>query len=152
MRTVLLVLHLIGVAVWLGANGALAFVGARAASATAETRAWWADAQGAMARVLYNIAGILVLVTGVALVLRSDSGFELSDAFVSVGFLAVIVGAVLGMAVFGPGSRALSAAIRNGDDQGERSITGRLQAFGILDSLVVIVAIIAMVAKWGVAG
>lgn len=148
MRTTLLVLHIIGVAVWLGANGAQAFLGSRIGSASVDTRVWWAEAQGAMARVLYNVAGILVLVTGVALVLRSDSGFGLSDTFVSIGFLAVIIGAVLGMAVFGPSSRALSAAIRGGDAQEEQSISTRLQAFGIIDTLVVGVTIVAMVAKW----
>ena len=101
-----------------------------------------------MARVLYNIAGILVLVTGVGLVLDSDF-FEFSDMFVSIGFLAVIIGAVLGMAVFGPGSRALAAAIRDGDAEAERTVSARLTAFGVLDTIVVVVTIVAMVAKWG---
>lgn len=149
MRTTLLVLHIIGVAIWLGANGVLAFAGPRAASAGPETRAWWADTQGAMARVLYNVAGILVLLTGLGLVLRSDSPFEFSDTFVSIGFLAVIIGAGLGMGVFGPGSRKLSGAIRSNDADTERAVTARLTAFGILDTLVLVVTIVAMVGKWG---
>ena len=149
MRTTLLVLHIIGVAIWLGANGVLAFAGPRAATAGAETRAWWADTQGAMARVLYNVAGILVLLTGLGLVLRSDSPFEFSDTFVSIGFLAVIIGAGLGMGVFGPGSRKLSGAIRSNDADTERAVTARLTAFGILDTLVLVVTIVAMVGKWG---
>lgn len=149
MRTFLLVLHIIGVALWLGANGVLAFTGPRTASASDEVRAWWADTQGAMVRVLYNVAGVLVLITGLALVVRSGSPFEFSNAFVSIGFLAVIIGAVLGMAVFGPGSRKLSAAIRGGDTATERSLNSRLQAFGILDTVVLVVTIVAMVGKWG---
>ena len=148
MRTTLLVLHIIGVAIWLGANGVLAFAGPRAASAGPEVRAWWSDTQGAMARVLYNIAGILVLLTGVGLVLDSDF-IEFSDMFVSIGFLAVIIGAVLGMAVFGPGSRALAEAIRDGDAEAERSVTGRLATFGVIDTLVLVIAIVSMVSKWG---
>ncbi len=101
-----------------------------------------------MARVLYNVAGIAVLITGVLLVLETN--YEFSDAFVSIGFLAVIIGAVLGMAVFGPGSRKLSEAIHRNDASTERTLTSRLTAFGILDSLVLIVTIVAMVAKWGV--
>jgi hypothetical protein len=149
VRTTLLVLHIIGVAIWLGANGVLAFAGPRAASAGPEVRAWWADTQGAMARVLYNVAGVLVLLTGLALVLRSGSPFAFSDTFVSIGFLAVIIGAGLGMAVFGPGSRALSAAVRSNDGEAERQVSSRLQAFGILDTLVLVVTIVAMVGKWG---
>ncbi len=148
MRQTLLVLHIIGVATWLGGNLVLAFVGPRIGSAEASTRVWWAETQGAMARVLYNIAGILVLITGVGLVLESDF-FEFSNMFVSLGFLAVIVGAVLGMAVFGPGSRALAAAIRDGDAEAERSMSARLTAFGVLDTIVVVITIVAMVGKWG---
>jgi len=148
MRQTLLILHIIGVATWLGGNMVLAFAGPRVSSAEATTRVWWAETQGAMARVLYNIAGILVLLTGVGLVLESDF-FEFSDMFVSIGFLAVVVGAVLGMAVFGPGSRALASAIREGDAESERSITARLTAFGVLDTIVVVITIVAMVGKWG---
>ncbi len=148
MRQTLLVLHIIGVATWFGANMVQAFTGPRVGSAEASTRLWWAETQGAMARVLYNVAGILVLLTGIGLVLDSDF-IEFSDMFVSIGFLAVVIGAVLGMAVFGPGSRALAAAIRDGDAEAERSVTGRLATFGVIDTLVLVIAIVAMVSKWG---
>lgn len=148
MRQTLLILHIIGVAIWLGGNVVLAFVGPRIGTAEATTRIWWAETQGAMARVLYNVAGILVLVTGVGLVLTSDF-YEFSNMFVSIGFLAILVGAGLGMAVFGPGSRALAASIREGDADAERAVTARLTAFGALDSIVVVITIVAMVGKWG---
>lgn len=147
MRNTLLVLHILGVAAWFGANMVLAFAGPRVASASAETRRWWAETQGAMARVLYNVAGVLVLITGVALVL--DGGAEFSSTFVSIGFLAVIVGAGLGMAVFGPGSRKLVAAIDAGDTATEKSLNGRLAVFGAIDSLVLVFTVAAMVGKWG---
>lgn len=149
MRDLLLILHIIGVALWLGANGVLAFTGPRVRSAPAEARVWWAENQGAMAKTLYNVAGILVLLTGVGLVLLDDTTFEFSNAFVSVGFAAVIIGAVLGMAVFGPGTRELAAAIRDGDEARERALTARLAGFGILDTVVLVVTIVAMVMKWG---
>lgn len=147
MFNALLVLHIIGVAAWLGGNLVLAFVGPRIVDASPGTRIWWAQAQGAMARVLYNVAGILVLVTGIAMVLTREA-FEFSDLFVSIGFLAVILGAVFGMAVFGPGTRALAAAIESNDTEAEASITSKLTLFGIIDTLVVVVAIVAMVARW----
>jgi uncharacterized membrane protein len=148
MDNTLLILHIIGVAVWLGGNVVLAFTAPRVVSAPAEVRVWWAEAQGAMARVLYNVAGILVLVTGVLMVL--DGPYEFSDMFVSIGFLAVILGAVFGMAVFGPGSRALSRSITEGDADAEAAVTRRLTTFGIIDTLVVVVTIVAMVGHWGV--
>lgn len=147
MRNTLLVLHILGVATWFGANMVLAFAGPRVAHASAETRRWWAETQGSMARVLYNVAGILVLITGVGLVL--DSGVSFGSTFVTVGFLAVIIGAVLGMAVFGPGTRRLAAAIEAGDEATEKSLNGRLAVFGAIDSLVLVFAVAAMVGKWG---
>lgn len=147
MRNTLLVLHILGVATWFGANMVLAFAGPRAAHATADTRRWWAETQGSMARVLYNVAGILVLITGVGLVLDGDISF--GSTFVTVGFLAVIIGAVLGMAVFGPGTRKLAEAIEAGDEATEKSLNGRLAVFGAIDSLVLVFAIAAMVGKWG---
>jgi uncharacterized membrane protein SirB2 len=148
MRNTLLVLHLIGVAIWLGGNVVLAFAGPRNNSAPTEARLWWAQTQGAMARVLYNVAGILVLVTGIGLVLESEA-IEFSDTFVTIGFVAVIVGAVLGMAVFGPGSRKLTAAIESGDESTEKSLNSRLAVFGLLDTLVVVFTVAAMVGAWG---
>jgi len=148
MRTTLLTLHIIGAGTWLGANLVQAFMSSRIPNASAEIRRWWADSVGAMTRLLYNLAAAVILITGVWMVLRSDY-FSFSDAFISIGFLAIIVGAVLGMAVFGPGMRQLSAAITSGDATAEASITRRLTTFGIIDSLVLVVTIVAMVAKWG---
>lgn len=106
----------------------LAFVGMRKNKPSIQ-QAWWADTQGAMARVLYNLAGGLILVTGIALLLVNDWKFK--SHFVSVGFLAIIVGgAVLGMAVFGPGSRKLAAALRAGDTAEAEKLNTKLAMFG----------------------
>lgn len=148
MRTTLLALHIIGAGTWLGANLVQAFMSSRIPNASAEVRRWWAESVGAMTRLLYNVAAIVILVTGVWMVLRTDY-FSFSDTFISIGFLAILIGAVLGMAVFGPGMRQLVAAISSGDADAEASITRRLATFGIIDTLVVVVTIVAMVAKWG---
>ncbi len=148
MRNTLLVLHLIGVATWLGGNVVLAFAGPRNLGAAVEARLWWARTQGAMARVMYNVAGVLVLVTGVGMVLESEViGF--STPFVGIGILAVIIGAVLGMAVFGPGTRRLADAIDAGDPAEEQAANNRLTTFGLIDTLVVVFTMAAMVAAWG---
>ncbi|CAN5590503.1 hypothetical protein BH10ACT3_BH10ACT3_05320 [soil metagenome] len=148
MRDGLLILHIIGVAIWLGGNVTQAFVGSRISAASTDVRLFWATSTGAMARVLYNVAGILVLITGIALVLDSDF-IDFSEPFIGIGFLAVIIGAVLGMAVFGPGSRQLAAAITSGDAQAEAAVNRKLTTFGIIDTLVVVVTIGAMVGHWG---
>lgn len=149
MRNGLLVLHIIAVSAWLGANLTLAFAGSAVRGAEAPVRRWWAATQGQMARVYYNVAGVIVLLTGVGLVLDGGSPTEFSDMFVSVGFLAVIIGAALGFFQFSPGSRAVVEAIDAGDSETEQRVGNRLASLGLLDSLVMVVAIVAMVARWG---
>ncbi|HKY13508.1 MAG TPA: DUF2269 family protein [Microthrixaceae bacterium] len=150
MRTTLLVIHLVGVALWLGANGVQAFVSPRVAKAPADARLWWAHSQEHMAKVLYSVAGVAILVTGVWMVLLESTPWEFSDAFVSVGLAAIVIGIVLGVVVFSPGSRHVAAAIESGDEAEEKTLSNRMAAFGILDSLIVVVTIVAMVGKWGV--
>lgn len=147
MHTTLLVLHLIGVAAWLGGNLTLAFAGSMSSGADPATRRWWAATQGSMARIYFSLAATLVLVTGVALVL-DEEGVEFSDTFVSIGFLAVIVGLVLGIFVFGPGTRKIVAAIDDGDAEAERAGNSRLALNGVVSSLVLVVTLVAMVAGW----
>lgn len=144
----LLVVHIVAVAAWLGANLVQAYLAGRTRRAGVAERRWWVETQGAMARVYYSVAGVVVLVTGVLMVL--DDRAEFSDAFVSIGFAAIIIGIVLGVAVFGPGSRRLAAAIDAGDAATERALDTRLGIFGVVDTLVVVVTIAAMVGKWGV--
>lgn len=146
MRNVYLVLHIVGVCLWLGANGVLAFMGSRWSTASTEVRAWWAESQAAMARVLYNIAGGLILVTGILLAAQAK---VLKATFVSVGFAAIIAGAAMGMLVFGPGARQLAQAVRSGREAEANRLQQRLAAFGLLDTVIVVIAIVAMVGKWG---
>lgn len=144
----MLVIHIIAVAAWLGANLLQAFASPLAAGADPVARRWWADAQGRLSKVYYSAAGVVILLTGVFLVIDGD--FKFSTAFVSIGFLAIIVGILLGIFGFGPGTREIVAAIDSGDEATEKSVTNRLAALGIIDTLVVVLAIVAMVGHWGV--
>jgi hypothetical protein len=149
MRTTLLVIHIVGVALWLGANGVQAFLSPRVAKAPADARLWWVQSQEHMAKVLYSVAGAAILVTGVWMVLLESTPWEFSDAFVSVGIAAVVIGGVLGIVVFGPGARQIGSAIESGDEAEEKTMSNRLAGFGVLDTLIVVVTIVAMVGKWG---
>lgn len=147
MRNALLVIHIISVAAWLGGNLTLAFAGSMTRNADVAARRWWAVTQGAMARTYFNVAGILVVLTGVGLVL--DGPFEFSNLFVTIGFIAVIIGALLGIIVFGPGCRQLVEAIDSGDAALETSLMNRMATAGAIDSAVIVIALVGMVARWG---
>lgn len=146
MRDMYLVLHIIGVCLWLGANGVLAFMGSRWSTASTEVRAWWAESQLALARVFYNIAGGLILVTGVLLAVENGL---FKSTFVSIGFGAIIAGAAMGMLVFAPGARQLAAAVRAGRDDEANRLQQRLAIFGLVDTVIVVFTIVAMVGRWG---
>jgi hypothetical protein len=149
MRVLLLVLHIVGVGTWLGANVAQLITTRRLVGRGGQVAAAWMDTVVLWGRILYMPASILILATGVALVLDSTV-YEFSQAFVSIGFAAVILAAVLGMTVFVMGGRQAAAAFNAGDGAAGNAQVGRLISWGMVDTAVLVFAIIAMVGKWGV--
>ncbi|HTN99234.1 MAG TPA: hypothetical protein VL068_01060 [Microthrixaceae bacterium] len=149
----LLALHIVAVALWLGANLAMGLGSGRAVGASAEVNSWWADVQGLMGKTLKNVAFILLLLTGIGMIfaakVNGEFTIKFSAPFVSVGFLVVIVGGALGGMVFGPGCRKISESFRNGDEATGKATIDKLGMFGAVESLIVVVTILFMVFKWG---
>lgn len=150
MRTFLLVIHILAAGAWIGANVTQAVVTPRIAKQGGASAATWMQATVTMGRVLYSPAAVVLLVTGFALVLRSGSPYEFEQAFVIVGIAVVVVATFLGIRVFGPGGQRAAAAFEAGNGDGARQIVGRLGLYGLLDTVLAVVAVTAMVAKWGV--
>ena len=148
MRETLLVIHIIGVAAWLGANLTMAFAGSYNAGAEPSTRRWWAVTQGNMGRIYKSVAAVVVLVTGVWLVL-DDAGISMGSTFVSIGYAAIIIGILFGIFVYGPGCRRMAQAIDEGDGEAERSANSRLAVVGGIETIILVVTIVAMVGGWG---
>lgn len=146
LRDALLVLHIAGVGTWLGANIVQAFIPPMAARSGTSTLAWWYRATAAMAGRLYMPAAILILLTGIFLVLQNDS-YGFSSTFVTIGLGMIVVGAVLGMVVFGPGGETAAAAAESGDTPALRSAAGRLTRYGIIDTLLLLFTITVMVLR-----
>lgn len=149
MHDTLLVIHIIAAAVWLGGVLTLSYAGSMLGGADPSARRWFAGAQLNAGRVLFSISGVLILITGVWMVLDSDL-FEFSQAFVSIGFLVVIVGIVLAIAVYAPACRAAAEAVEAGDEAAESRANSRLMATNIANAVLLVVAIVAMVGAWGV--
>jgi hypothetical protein len=148
MRDLLLVLHIVGVATWLGANVVQFLSTKRLVAQGGQVAAAWTGMTVLWARILYMPASILILATGTWLVL--ETGWEFSHGFVSVGFTVVIIGAVLGIVVFAKAGERASAAFAAGDDATGTAEVNKVIPWAILDSALIVVAIIAMVGKWGV--
>jgi uncharacterized membrane protein len=147
MRTVLLIIHILAAGAWIGASVTSGFLSARFRSDNVVGAAFM-RAFEAMGRLLFNVAGIVVLITGIWLVIVSDA-WSFSDAFVSIGFLVVIVGALLGIFGFVRLARRGVAAHESANAVEIASVYARLRAFGTIDLVLLVVAVSAMVGKWG---
>lgn len=144
----LLVIHIAAVGAWLGANVVQAIVPGLLGPESAAAATWFRTTEKLSGR-LYIPAGVTVLVSGILLVLDSEE-YGFGSVFVTIGFVAIVIGAVLGSVVFGPKSRAIADAIDSGNLDLARTTRESTGRFGVLDTLVVLFTIYAMVAKLGV--
>ena len=149
MAEFFLVIHIVAAAAWIGATIAQIATTRRVIAQGGAAAASWMDTVVYWGRAIYTPAAIVILATGIGLVLDSAL-YEFSNAFVSIGFFVVIVGAALGMAVFAKGGKRSAAAFAAGDDDSGRAEAMRLMPWTILDSSLLLVAVIAMVNRWGV--
>jgi uncharacterized membrane protein len=150
MRDTLLIVHILGVAAWFGTNMVQMFVTPRMSKTGDAMAAEWQRTVVAMGKVLYPVAAVAVLLTGFGLLGTSNSVFSFSDTFVIVGIAMVVVGAVLGMAFFGPQGEKAAAAYTAGDSAAGTAIVRKTAGMGALDTALLVVTIAAMVMKWGV--
>lgn len=147
-RDVLLVLHIAGAGTWLGANVVQALVPPIAARHSAAVLAGWYRITSAMATRLYVPAALLILLTGVLMVLDNEA-YGFGTLFVTIGFGMIVVGALFGQFVFGPGGDAAAEAVESGDGGAIRSRVGRLTRYGVIDTILLLFTITAMVLRLG---
>ena len=118
----------------------------RYAKASAEVAAAWTRQTIFLGQRYYGPVGGLIGVTGVLLVLDGD--WSWSSGFIWVGVVVIVIGAVMGVAVFGPLAQRRAVALESGDtasaDRTQRSIVG----FALVDTALILLAIAAMVHKW----
>jgi hypothetical protein len=148
LRDVLLILHIAGAGTWLGANVVQAMAPSLAAKQGAAAQAGWYRVAAKLSSRLYMPAAILILATGIWMVLLVDA-YGFGTLFVTIGLAMIVIGAVLGILVFDRGSERAAAAIDTGDQSAIRSATGRLAAFGVLDTVLLLFTITAMVLRLG---
>ena len=150
MRDTLLIIHILAAGSWIGANAVQFLITPRIGDQGAAVAAAWHRGVIRMGRLLYMPASIIVLITGIMLLtVVDDSRYEMSDAFVSVGFVAVIIGAGLGMGFFLPQARSTAAAYESGDTGTAAAIERKVAIVGLLDTAIIVLAVVAMVGKWG---
>jgi uncharacterized membrane protein len=104
-------------------------------------------------RYLVNPGMIVLLLAGIFLLISSDSAWEASDAFVSVGFVAIIVLFGLQHAFFQPQVRKAKELAERDLQAGDtlspefEALSQRIGRVGSLAGLIVVIAIFFMTYK-----
>lgn len=147
MYELALFLHVLAAGTWLGGNVSR-FVLNRRFVEEGSGLATFLRGTVDMGTRQYTPAAIILLITGIWMVAENDV-YGFSEAFVSVGFAMVIIGGVLGGTVFGPRGREAASLRDAGDEAGARAVENRLTAFGLLDTVLLVITIAAMVWSFG---
>jgi hypothetical protein len=148
LRDVLLILHIAGAGTWLGANIVQAMAPSLSAKQGPAAQAGWYRVAAKLSSRLYMPASILILATGIWMVLLVDA-YGFGTLFVTIGFGMIVIGAILGILVFDRGSERAAHAIETGDQNAIKAATGRIAAFGVLDTVLLLFTITAMVLRLG---
>lgn len=139
-------IHVLAAVAWVGGSILLQVYGARLAKAGAEDRIRSAN-DSLVAGNLFAAAGIVTLAAGVWLVLRVDA-WDFDQAWISIGFAGVLLGAVLGMAFYAPQTRALIGELEAGSPAA--GLRGRRIALvSTIETVILVVVVWAMVFKPG---
>ncbi|NQV06641.1 DUF2269 family protein [bacterium] len=96
---------------------------------------------------VFMIAASIVLAFGVWLVI--DAGIEFSQAWISIGFTGVLVGAVLGPVFYTPSATKLKAAYEAGDDDASDALGKRISLVSTVEMLLMLIVVWSMVFKPG---
>jgi len=107
----------------------------------------WFRGSANMAKLYYSIAGVLLIATGVGLVLNNDA-WSFSSGFVTIGFVAVIIGAVTGITFFGPRAERAAGEFESGQVAEGRSSASSIGTMAMVDTVIVLIALVAMVSHW----
>lgn len=148
MGELLLLVHIVAVGAWLGANMTQLVVTPALQRTGGAPAAAWMRQTVRIGKAIVSPAAVVLLITGFWMVLR-DSLYDFEQTFVVIGVLMVIVGSVLGMRVFGPGGREAAGLHEAGDTAAVGKAHQRLAMFGAIDTALLIFTIWAMVTRLG---
>jgi hypothetical protein len=145
---ILLVLHIAGVCAWLGANFVQLVVAPRLDAEGTVVAAAWTRQTMWLGERYYSVAGAWIAATGALLAVHDHLSWR--SGFIWVGVAVIVIGAVLGGAAFTPLAKRRLAALEAGDAEGAKAPQARIIPLALLDTVLVLIAIWAMVDLWRV--
>lgn len=145
MRNLLLLLHIVGAAGWIGAGLFAQYVYTRITRDAPTAAADSLEAIGKKASWYFGAVSGLVLVTGIGLVLTSDA-YGWTDAFVIIGIAAFVLSGIW-QSIVGTRSDVRFLAALKGEG-GDRSVALRTwRRVSSVDLAILFFTVYAMVAK-----
>ncbi len=139
--------HTLAAIVWVGGAVLLTLYGAKmAGGASREERIGFTN-QSLFAGTVFSIASLIVLGFGVWMVVDNPV-WEFDQLWISLGFLGIAVGAVLGMGFYGPQGRKVIAELEAGDPAGEAR-SRRIGMVAMAETVLLLVVVWSMIAKPG---
>jgi uncharacterized membrane protein len=144
----LLFVHIVAVAVWVGGSVMLGFVSARIeGTGDAAFRARFARAAGIVGPLI-GVSAVLVVASGLWMVVESDP-IELSQLWVWLSLALFVLSAIVGAAYFAPASNRIIAALEGGQVEEADRRAGVFNLVSRLDTLLLLVIVGLMVFKPG---
>ncbi len=148
MRDILLIVHIISIALWLGGsimNGVINMNVMKQNSLDGSLAL--ARAEAKLGLTFYMPMSILAFVTGIALVVTSDGVFSMGDPWVSFGMLTVIVAAVLGPVKLQPLTDKMIAQYEAGDLAAGTAAGMEIGKWSTITTALLVISTILMVVK-----
>ena len=143
---VLLVLHIAGVCAWLGANFVQLVLSPRMGREDTTVAVAWTRQTMWLGQRYYSVAGAWLVLTGILLVVHEDLAWK--SGFIWVGVAVIVIGAVLGAAAFTPLMQRRLKGLEAGDVSAARAAQSRVVSLALVDTFLVLTAMLAMVDHW----
>ncbi len=140
-------IHVLFAAAWVGGAVLLSTYGFRMMKAGVADKIAFSKMTLVAGRLFAGFATV-ALVAGTWLVIREDNLFGFDQAWISIGFLGIIVGAALGPAFFAPQARALIGELEAGNPSAAAR-EKRIAVVSMLEAALLLVVVWAMVYKPG---
>jgi len=143
---ILKLIHIVFATIWVGGLAIVVIFSMRAVRSEAAMRIEFAR-QTLVAGRVFPISAIVALVSGTWLVIR-EAAWGFDQAWISIGFTGILLGAILGPAFYGPQTKALIAELEAGNPNAEAR-SWRIRMVSIVEATVLLVVMWAMVYKPG---
>lgn len=140
-------IHALAAVVWVGGVAMTSLYGMKMARAASRQERIAFTKQSQFGGIVFPIAALIVLGLGTWMVI-DEPAWEFSQAWVSLGFLGVAVGAVLGPAFYGPQGRKLLAELE-ADDPAAAARGRRIGMVSLAETVLLFVVVWAMIVKPG---